>query len=243
MNVNRSFWGIWLEVLLGAAGSCVACGSPSRAGTAGAAGNGSVANTGGDSVVGTGSAGGSGSSAGGVTSAPTGGCGGIDAGTSDDASVGRSSGSSGMSGVAGAGGVAGSSGTGSAEVGGTSGATGPGEALAATLPASPLSPSMCTGKDSSSESTRRRIPKRVLRSTMASAPALPSVAAATRLPMRRLSPIGAQDVGFFSGRLPTDDPPGTGKQYDIMKIEPERRYGYQWGGASLSSSIARLRAG
>jgi PelA/Pel-15E family pectate lyase len=41
----------------------------------------------------------------------------------------------------------------------------------------------------------------------------------------------AQDVGFFSGRLPTDDPPGTGKQYDIMKIEAERRYGYQWGGA------------
>jgi PelA/Pel-15E family pectate lyase len=41
----------------------------------------------------------------------------------------------------------------------------------------------------------------------------------------------AEDVGFFSGRLPTDDPPGSGKQYDIMKIEPERRYGYQWGGA------------
>ena len=40
-----------------------------------------------------------------------------------------------------------------------------------------------------------------------------------------------QDVGFFSGRLPTDDPPGTGKQYDIMDIEPERRYGYQWGGS------------
>ena len=41
----------------------------------------------------------------------------------------------------------------------------------------------------------------------------------------------AQDVGFFSGRLPTDNPPGEGKQYDIMKIEPERRYGYQWGGS------------
>jgi PelA/Pel-15E family pectate lyase len=41
----------------------------------------------------------------------------------------------------------------------------------------------------------------------------------------------AQDVGFFSGRLPTDNPPGTGKQYDIMAIEPERRYGYQWAGA------------
>lgn len=41
----------------------------------------------------------------------------------------------------------------------------------------------------------------------------------------------AQDVGFFSGRLPSDDPPGNGKQYDIMKIEAERRYGYQWGGS------------
>jgi PelA/Pel-15E family pectate lyase len=39
------------------------------------------------------------------------------------------------------------------------------------------------------------------------------------------------DTCFFSGRLPTDDPPGTGKQYDIMDIEAERRYGYQWGGA------------
>ncbi|MGC4094536.1 MAG: pectate lyase [Polyangiaceae bacterium] len=41
----------------------------------------------------------------------------------------------------------------------------------------------------------------------------------------------AQDVGFFSGRLPTDDPPGVGKKYNIMEIEAERRYGYQWGGA------------
>jgi PelA/Pel-15E family pectate lyase len=41
----------------------------------------------------------------------------------------------------------------------------------------------------------------------------------------------AQDVGFFSGRLPTDNPPGVGKKYDIMEIEAERRYGYQWGGA------------
>ena len=41
----------------------------------------------------------------------------------------------------------------------------------------------------------------------------------------------AQDRCFFSGRLPTDNPPGTGKQYDIMDIEPERRYGYEWGGA------------
>jgi len=40
-----------------------------------------------------------------------------------------------------------------------------------------------------------------------------------------------QDVGFFSGRLPSDNPPGVGKQYDIMQIEPERRYGYQWGGS------------
>ena len=41
----------------------------------------------------------------------------------------------------------------------------------------------------------------------------------------------AQDRCFFSGRLPTDNPPGEGKQYDIMDIEPERRYGYEWGGA------------
>jgi PelA/Pel-15E family pectate lyase len=41
----------------------------------------------------------------------------------------------------------------------------------------------------------------------------------------------AQDRCFFSGRLPTDNPPGNGKQYDIMAIEPERRYGYEWGGA------------
>jgi len=40
-----------------------------------------------------------------------------------------------------------------------------------------------------------------------------------------------QDVGFFRGRLRTDNPPGVGKQYDIMKVEPERRYGYQWGGS------------
>jgi len=41
----------------------------------------------------------------------------------------------------------------------------------------------------------------------------------------------AQDRCFFSGRLATDNPPGNGKQYDIMAIEPERRYGYEWGGA------------
>ena len=47
-----------------------------------------------------------------------------------------------------------------------------------------------------------------------------------------------QDVGFFSGRLPSDNPPGVGKQYDIMKIEPERRYGYQWGGSYGTSLFA-----
>ncbi len=40
-----------------------------------------------------------------------------------------------------------------------------------------------------------------------------------------------QDAGFFSGRLPTDNPPGVGKTYDLMKVEPERRYGYEWGGS------------
>lgn len=39
------------------------------------------------------------------------------------------------------------------------------------------------------------------------------------------------DTGFFSGRLPTDSPAGVGKQYDIMAVEPERRYGYEWGGS------------
>jgi PelA/Pel-15E family pectate lyase len=41
----------------------------------------------------------------------------------------------------------------------------------------------------------------------------------------------AEDTCFFSGRLASDNPPGEGKQYDIMDIEPERRYGYQWGGS------------
>ena len=41
----------------------------------------------------------------------------------------------------------------------------------------------------------------------------------------------ATDTGFFSGRLPTDHPPGVGKQYEIMKIGPESRYTYQWGGS------------
>ncbi|MFZ5894867.1 MAG: pectate lyase [Myxococcota bacterium] len=40
-----------------------------------------------------------------------------------------------------------------------------------------------------------------------------------------------KDTGFFSGRLPTDNPPGVGKKYNIMEIEAERRYGYQWGGS------------
>lgn len=39
-----------------------------------------------------------------------------------------------------------------------------------------------------------------------------------------------RDACFFSGRA-SDDPPGKGKQSDIMEIEPERRYGYQWGGS------------
>ena len=41
----------------------------------------------------------------------------------------------------------------------------------------------------------------------------------------------AKDTPFFSGRLPTDNPPGVGKQYDIMKVGAESRYTYQWGGA------------
>ena len=39
------------------------------------------------------------------------------------------------------------------------------------------------------------------------------------------------DDCFFSGRTSADSPPGKGKQRDIMAIEPERRYGYQWGGS------------
>jgi len=41
----------------------------------------------------------------------------------------------------------------------------------------------------------------------------------------------ATDTGFFCGRQPTDNPPGVGKQYDIMKIGAESRYTYQWGGS------------
>jgi PelA/Pel-15E family pectate lyase len=47
-----------------------------------------------------------------------------------------------------------------------------------------------------------------------------------------------QDKGFFSGRLATDNPPGVGKKYDIMEIEAERRYGYQWGGSYGTSLFA-----
>jgi PelA/Pel-15E family pectate lyase len=47
-----------------------------------------------------------------------------------------------------------------------------------------------------------------------------------------------QDVGFFSGRLPTDNPPGVAKKYDIMQIDPERLYGYQWGGSCGTSLFA-----
>ena len=47
------------------------------------------------------------------------------------------------------------------------------------------------------------------------------------------------DIPFFSGRLPTDKIPGNGKQYDIMDVEPERRYGYEWGG-SYGTKLLRL---
>lgn len=46
------------------------------------------------------------------------------------------------------------------------------------------------------------------------------------------------DTGFFSGRLPTDSPPGAGKQYNIMNVEAERRYGYEWGGNYGTSLFA-----
>ncbi len=46
------------------------------------------------------------------------------------------------------------------------------------------------------------------------------------------------DRGFFSGRLPTDNPPGVGKQYDLMLVEPERRYGYEWGGSYGTDLLA-----
>jgi len=46
------------------------------------------------------------------------------------------------------------------------------------------------------------------------------------------------DTGFFSGRLPTDNPPGVGKQYDVMAVETERRYGYEWGGSYGTKLLA-----
>jgi PelA/Pel-15E family pectate lyase len=48
----------------------------------------------------------------------------------------------------------------------------------------------------------------------------------------------ATDTGFFSGRLPTDNPPGVGKQYDIMKVGAESRYTYQWGGSYGTALLA-----
>ncbi|PLK50661.1 pectate lyase [Uliginosibacterium sp. TH139] len=55
-----------------------------------------------------------------------------------------------------------------------------------------------------------------------------------------------KDVGFFSGRTPNGSDCSTpapfatctGKQYDIMAIEAERRYGYSWGGAYASSLLS-----
>lgn len=48
----------------------------------------------------------------------------------------------------------------------------------------------------------------------------------------------AANTGFFSGRLASDNPPGAGKQYDIMNVEAERRYGYEWGGSYGTSLFA-----
>jgi PelA/Pel-15E family pectate lyase len=47
-----------------------------------------------------------------------------------------------------------------------------------------------------------------------------------------------EDRGFFCGRQPSDDPPGAGKKYNLMEIEPERRYGYEWGGSYGASLFA-----
>jgi PelA/Pel-15E family pectate lyase len=49
------------------------------------------------------------------------------------------------------------------------------------------------------------------------------------------------DRGFFSGRLPTDNPPGVGKQYDLMQVEPERRYGYEWAGSYGTKLLSYAR--
>ncbi|HET8938836.1 MAG TPA: pectate lyase [Polyangiales bacterium] len=51
-----------------------------------------------------------------------------------------------------------------------------------------------------------------------------------------------RDDCFFSGRLPTDDPPGKGKQANLMDIEPERRYGYQWGGSYGSKLLTYAKS-
>jgi len=48
----------------------------------------------------------------------------------------------------------------------------------------------------------------------------------------------ATDTPFFSGRLATDNPPGVGKQYDIMKVGAESRYTYQWGGPYGTALLA-----
>jgi hypothetical protein len=39
-----------------------------------------------------------------------------------------------------------------------------------------------------------------------------------------------------------DDPPGAGQKYDIIEIEPERRYGYQWGGGYGAPLLAYARS-
>ncbi|MCD2518997.1 pectate lyase [Massilia sp. G4R7] len=48
----------------------------------------------------------------------------------------------------------------------------------------------------------------------------------------------ATDTPFFSGRLPTDKPPGVGQQYDIMRVGAESRYTYQWGGSYGTALLA-----
>ena len=45
-----------------------------------------------------------------------------------------------------------------------------------------------------------------------------------------------KDTPFFSGRTAAEG--GKGKQYNIMDIEAERRYGYSWGGAYAASLLA-----
>ncbi|MEN3109806.1 pectate lyase [Uliginosibacterium paludis] len=45
-----------------------------------------------------------------------------------------------------------------------------------------------------------------------------------------------KDTGFFSGRTAAEG--GKGKQYNIMDIEAERRYGYSWGGAYAATLLS-----